>query len=271
MARVTTIPTPYEDLLADVLRHGAKKSDRTGTGTRSVFGRQIRFDLADSFPLITTKRVHFKAVAVELLWFLRGDSNARWLQERGVRIWNEWADENGDLGPIYGVQWRSWPTPSGGSIDQIGTLVEQLRHNPDSRRHVVTAWNPGQLSEMALPPCHILFQFYVADGRLSCQLYQRSADMFLGVPFNIASYSLLTLMIAQQAGLEPGEFIWTGGDCHIYSNHEDQVREQLSRDARPYPKLRLSRRPESLFAYESDDFEVLDYDPHPSIKAPVAV
>ncbi|TLP77098.1 thymidylate synthase [Nesterenkonia sphaerica] len=264
-------PTPYEDLLAEVLAHGAQKSDRTGTGTRSLFGRQIRFDLADSFPLITTKRVHFRSVALELLWFLRGDSNVRWLQERGVRIWNEWADTNGDLGPIYGVQWRSWPTPGGGEVDQISGLVDQLRHNPDSRRHVVTAWNPGQLPEMALPPCHILFQFYVADGRLSCQLYQRSADMFLGVPFNIASYSLLTLMVAQQAGLTPGEFIWTGGDCHIYSNHEAQVREQLSREARPYPQLRLRRAPESLFDYAYEDFEVLNYDPHPTIKAPVAV
>jgi thymidylate synthase len=268
---VSSIPTPYEDLLAEVLAHGAQKSDRTGTGTRSVFGRQIRFDLADSFPLITTKRVHFRSVALELLWFLRGDSNVRWLQERGVRIWNEWADENGDLGPIYGAQWRSWPTPDGRDVDQIKGLVDQLRENPDSRRHVVSAWNPGQLAEMALPPCHILFQFYVADGRLSCQLYQRSADMFLGVPFNIASYSLLTLMVAQQAGLEPGEFIWTGGDCHIYSNHEDQVREQLTRQPRPYPQLRLRRAPESLFSYEFEDFEVLEYDPHPTIKAPVAV
>ena len=268
---MTSIPTPYEDLLTDVLDNGAQKADRTGTGTRSVFGRQLRFDLSDSFPLITTKRVHFKSVAVELLWFLRGDSNARWLQDRGVRIWNEWADENGDLGPIYGVQWRSWPTPTGGAVDQIGTLVDQLRENPDSRRHVVSAWNPGQLEEMALPPCHILFQFYVAEGRLSCQLYQRSADMFLGVPFNIASYSLLTRMVAQQAGLEPGEFIWTGGDCHIYSNHEDQVRVQLTRDARPYPQLRLRSTPDSLFDYVFEDFEVLNYDPHPTITAPVAV
>ncbi|RJN31672.1 thymidylate synthase [Nesterenkonia natronophila] len=268
---MTFIPTPYEDLLAEVLAHGARKSDRTGTGTRSVFGRQIRFDLADSFPLITTKRVHFRSVALELLWFLRGDSNVRWLQERGVRIWNEWADENGDLGPIYGAQWRSWPTPDGQNVDQIKGLVDQLRENPDSRRHVVSAWNPGQLSDMALPPCHILFQFYVADGRLSCQLYQRSADMFLGVPFNIASYSLLTLMVAQQAGLAPGEFIWTGGDCHIYSNHEAQVREQLTRQPRPYPQLQFRRAPESLFSYEFEDFEVLEYDPHPTIKAPVAV
>ncbi|WP_120005929.1 thymidylate synthase [Nesterenkonia muleiensis] len=268
---MTAIPTAYEDLLADVLETGAQKSDRTGTGTRSVFGRQIRYDLSRSFPLITTKRVHFKSVALELLWFLRGDSNVRWLQERGVRIWNEWADENGDLGPVYGVQWRSWPTPEGGFIDQITQLVDQLRANPDSRRHVVSAWNPGQVAEMALPPCHILFQFYVADGKLSCQLYQRSADMFLGVPFNIASYSLLTLMLAQQTGLEPGEFIWTGGDCHIYDNHLDQVRQQLSRDARPYPQLRLARHPESIFDYEYEDFEVLNYEPHPTIKATVAV
>ena len=267
----STTPVPYENLLADVFAHGAPKSDRTGTGTRSVFGRQIRYDLSDSFPLITTKRVHFKSVALELLWFLRGDSNATWLQQRWVRIWNEWADDSGDLGPIYGVQWRSWPTPDGQSIDQISQVVQQLQTDPDSRRHVVSAWNPGQLAEMALPPCHILFQFYVAEGRLSCQLYQRSADMFLGVPFNIASYSLLTLMIAQQTGLEPGEFIWTGGDCHIYDNHVEQVQEQLSREAYPYPQLRLKRRPDSIFDYEYEDFEVLNYQHHPALKAPVAV
>ncbi|GAA1181694.1 MULTISPECIES: thymidylate synthase [Nesterenkonia] len=265
------IPTPYEDLLADVLEHGTPKSDRTGTGTRSVFGRQIRFDLRDSFPLITTKRVHFKSVALELLWFLRGDSNVHWLQERGVRIWNEWADEDGELGPVYGVQWRSWPTPDGGSIDQIAQLVESLRSDPDSRRHLVTAWNPAEVDRMALPPCHVMFQFHVAEGRLSCQLYQRSADMFLGVPFNIASYSLLTLMLAQQAGLEPGEFIWTGGDCHIYDNHLDQVTEQLSRQPHPSPRLRITRKPETIFDYEYADFEVLDYQHHPAIKAPVAV
>jgi len=265
------IPTPYEDLLADVMANGTHKSDRTGTGTRSVFGRQIRFDLAESFPLITTKRVHFKSVALELLWFLRGDSNATWLQERGVRIWNEWADQDGELGPIYGVQWRSWPTPDGGSLDQISQVIEQLKSSPDSRRHVVSAWNPGQLEEMALPPCHILFQFYVADGKLSCQLYQRSADMLLGVPFNIASYSLLTLMVAQQVGLEPGEFVWTGGDCHIYDNHVEQVQEQLSREAYPAPQLKLARTPETIFDYELEDFEVLDYQHHPAIKAPVAV
>ena len=267
----SAIEVPYENLLADVFEHGTAKSDRTGTGTRSVFGRQIRYDLSKSFPLITTKRVHFKSVALELLWFLRGDSNATWLQDRGVRIWNEWADDSGELGPIYGVQWRSWPTPDGQSIDQIAQLVEQLKANPDSRRHVVSAWNPGQIAEMALPPCHILFQFYVADGKLSCQLYQRSADMFLGVPFNIASYSLLTLMIAQQTGLQPGEFIWTGGDCHIYDNHVEQVAEQLSRDPYPYPQLRLKRRPESIFDYDYEDFEVLNYQHHPAIKAAVAV
>ncbi len=268
---MTSIPTPYEDLLAEVLADGAQKSDRTGTGTRSVFGRQIRYDLSESFPLITTKRVYFKGVALELLWFLRGDSNARWLQERGVRIWNEWAADDGELGPVYGVQWRSWPTPDGGHIDQISQLMDQLRENPDSRRHVVSAWNPGQIDQMALPPCHVMFQFYIADGKLSCQLYQRSGDLFLGVPFNIASYSLLTLMIAQQLGLEPGEFIWTGGDCHIYDNHVEQVKEQLSREPYPYPRLRLARKPESIFDYEYEDFEVLGYQHHPTIKAAVAV
>lgn len=267
----SAIDTPYEDLLDDVLRTGAKKSDRTGTGTTSVFGRQLRFDLSSSFPLITTKRVHFKSVALELLWFLRGDSNATWLQERGVRIWNEWADENGDLGPVYGVQWRSWPTPEGGHIDQISELMTSLRENPDSRRHIVSAWNVAELSNMALPPCHLLFQFYVAEGKLSCQLYQRSADMFLGVPFNIASYSLLTSMIAQQLHLEPGEFIWTGGDCHIYDNHREQVHEQLSRTAYPAPQLRIGRRPETIFDYEYEDFDIVGYEHHPSIRAAVAV
>ncbi|MER1995696.1 MAG: thymidylate synthase [Arthrobacter sp.] len=265
------IPTPYEDLLRDILAHGAPKSDRTGTGTRSVFGRQMRFDLSESFPLITTKRVHFKSVALELLWFLRGDSNVRWLQERGVTIWDEWADDDGELGPVYGVQWRSWPAPDGGQIDQIAKLIDGLKNNPDSRRHIVTAWNPAEVDNMALPPCHAMFQFYVADGRLSCQLYQRSADTFLGVPFNIASYALLTLMVAQQVGLEPGEFVWTGGDVHIYDNHLDQVTEQLSRSPFPYPKLRLRRKPASIFDYELDDFEVLDYQHHPGIKAPIAV
>ncbi|MDK1276074.1 MULTISPECIES: thymidylate synthase [unclassified Arthrobacter] len=266
-----SIPTPYEDLLRDVMANGTQKSDRTGTGTRSVFGRQMRFDLSESFPLITTKRVHFKSVALELLWFLRGDSNVRWLQEQGVSIWDEWADEDGELGPVYGVQWRSWPTPDGGHIDQIEKLVEGIRKNPDSRRHIVTAWNPAEVENMALPPCHALFQFYVADGKLSCQLYQRSADTFLGVPFNIASYALLTLMVAQQTGLEPGEFVWSGGDVHIYDNHVDQVREQLSREPYPYPKLRIRRTPDSIFDYTLEDFEVLDYRHHPGIKAPIAV
>lgn len=271
------VPTPYEDLLRDVLEHGTPKSDRTGTGTRSVFGRQIRFDLAESFPLITTKQVHFKSVVMELLWFLRGDSNVRWLQENGVRIWNEWADFNGELGPVYGVQWRSWPTPDGQHIDQISALIEGLQSDPNSRRHIVSAWNVADLSKMALPPCHAFFQFYVqppAEGssaRLSCQLYQRSADMFLGVPFNIASYSLLTLMVAQQVGLKPGEFIWTGGDTHIYENHVHQVRQQLERKPYPYPRLRMVRRPESIFTYRFEDFELLDYQHHPAIKAPIAV
>lgn len=271
MSSPNAIKTPYEDLLRDVLANGTPKSDRTGTGTRSVFGRQLRFDLRKSFPLVTTKRVHFKSVAVELLWFLRGDSNVRWMQEQGVTIWNEWADDDGGLGPVYGVQWRSWPTPDGGHIDQIATLMEGLKTNPDSRRHIVSAWNVADLADMALPPCHVFFQFYVADGKLSCQLYQRSADTFLGVPFNIASYALLTLMVAQQVGLEPGEFIWTGGDVHIYNNHLDQVNEQLGREAYPYPTLRITRRPASIFDYTIDDFEVLHYHHHPSIKAPVAV
>ncbi|MET1154731.1 thymidylate synthase [Arthrobacter sp.] len=253
------------------MANGTAKSDRTGTGTRSVFGRQIRYDLAQGFPLITTKRVHFKSVALELLWFLRGDSNAKWLQERGVKIWNEWADADGELGPVYGVQWRSWPTPDGGHIDQITNLVEDLKNNPDSRRHIVSAWNVAEIKNMALPPCHAFFQFYVADGKLSCQLYQRSADMFLGVPFNIASYALLTLMLAQQVGLEPGEFIWTGGDVHVYDDHVGQVREQLSREPYPYPTLNILRKPESIFDYSLEDFDVVNYQHHPAIKAPVAV
>jgi thymidylate synthase len=266
-----SIPTPYEDLLADVLAHGTVKEDRTGTGTYSVFGRQLRYDLSESFPLITTKRVHFRSVALELLWFLRGESNVHWLQERGVSIWDEWADADGELGPVYGVQWRSWPAPDGGQIDQIARVVESLKTNPDSRRHIVTAWNPAEVERMALPPCHAMFQFYVADGRLSCQLYQRSADLFLGVPFNIASYALLTVMMAQQTGLQPGEFVWTGGDCHIYSNHVDQVREQLGRAPYPYPRLRLNRQPEDIFSYAYEDFELVDYQHHPTIKAPIAV
>ncbi|WP_294564814.1 thymidylate synthase [uncultured Arthrobacter sp.] len=272
----TPLNTPYEDLLRDVMVNGTAKSDRTGTGTRSVFGRQLRFDLRESFPLITTKRVHFKSVALELLWFLRGESNVRWLQEQGVSIWDEWADADGELGPVYGVQWRSWPTPDGGHIDQIAAVIEGLKTNPDSRRHIVSAWNVSEISNMALPPCHAFFQFYVepspeGPGRLSCQLYQRSADTFLGVPFNIASYALLTLMVAQQAGLEPGEFIWTGGDVHIYDNHVEQVTEQLSREPYPYPRLRLTRTPESISDYTLEDFEVLDYRHHPTIKAPIAV
>lgn len=265
-----TIPTPYEDLLRDVLENGTKKSDRTGTGTRSVFGRQIRYDLSDSFPLITTKKVHTKSIIGELLWFLNGDSNVGYLQDNGIRIWNEWADDNGDLGPVYGVQWRSWPTPDGGHIDQITNVVENLKNNPDSRRHIVSAWNVSEIDNMALPPCHLLFQFYVADGKLSCQLYQRSADLFLGVPFNIASYSLLTHMVAQQTGLEVGEFVWTGGDCHIYDNHVEQVTEQLSREPRPYPQLELNKA-NTLFDYDFNDFTITGYDPHPPIKGKVAV
>jgi thymidylate synthase len=264
------VDTQYEDLLRLVLDTGAHKSDRTGTGTRSVFGRQLRYDLAAGFPLITTKRVHFRSVAYELLWFLRGDSNVRWLQDHGVTIWDEWAGPDGELGPVYGVQWRSWPTPDGRHIDQISGLLEQLRSNPDSRRLIVSAWNVGELANMALPPCHAFFQFYVADGRLSCQLYQRSADLFLGVPFNIASYALLTHLIAQQVGLEVGEFVWTGGDCHIYDNHVEQVGTQLARVPFPFPSLALRRAP-SLFDYAYEDFDVVGYEHHPAIKAPVAV
>jgi thymidylate synthase len=274
----STVPTPFEDLMRHVATHGVAKGDRTGTGTKSVFGHQMRFDLAAGFPLITTKKVHWKSVALELLWFLRGDSNATWLQERGVSIWNEWAAANGDLGPVYGVQWRSWPTPDGGHIDQIAEVVKQLKSNPDSRRIIVSAWNVAELSKMALLPCHAFFQFYVAPGqspaapgKLSCQLYQRSADIFLGVPFNIASYALLTHMLAQQCDLDVGDFIWTGGDCHIYNNHQEQVALQLSRAARPYPHLHIKRRPASIFDYDFDDFEIQGYDPHPLIKAPVAV
>lgn len=264
------IPTPYEDLLRLVLERGATKSDRTGTGTRSLFGQQLRYDLSAGFPLLTTKKVHFKSVVYELLWFLRGDSNVGWLREHGVTIWDEWADSTGDLGPIYGVQWRSWPTPAGEHVDQISAAVDLLRTDPDSRRIIVSAWNVGEIPQMALPPCHAFFQFYVADGRLSCQLYQRSADLFLGVPFNIASYALLTHMMADQAGLSVGEFIWTGGDCHIYDNHVGQVRLQLAREPRPYPELVLAHR-DSIFDYTYDDVVVKKYDPHPAIKAPVAV
>ncbi|MHB1667536.1 MAG: thymidylate synthase [Thiomonas sp.] len=272
------IPSPYEDLLREVMRGGADKADRTGTGTRSLFGAQLRFDLRQGFPLVTTKKVHLKSIIVELLWFLRGDSNVRFLHEHGVTIWDEWADANGELGPVYGVQWRAWPAPDGRQIDQIAQLVEGLKRNPDSRRHLVSAWNVGQIGEMALPPCHLLFQFYVgppgqAGGRpqLSCQLYQRSADLFLGVPFNIASYALLTHMVAQQCDMDAGDFIWTGGDCHIYHNHFEQVRLQLSRPPLPAPVLRIQRKPGSLFDYTLADFEVLDYRHHPAIKAPVAI
>ena len=261
----------YEELMRFVFEHGVDKSDRTGTGTRSHFGYQMRFDLQQGFTLVTTKKIHLRSVIYELLWFLRGDSNIRWLQENGVSIWDEWADSEGELGPVYGVQWRSWPTPDGGSIDQISQLVEQIKNNPDSRRHIVAAWNVANIDEMKLPPCHCLFQFYVADGKLSCQLYQRSADIFLGVPFNIASYALLTHMIAKQCDLEVGEFIWTGGDAHIYSNHFEQVKEQLSREPYPYPKLTILRKPESIFDYRFEDFEFENYQHHPLIKAPVAV
>ncbi|MBU3061427.1 thymidylate synthase [Nocardia sp. NEAU-G5] len=264
------LDTQYEDLLCLVLDSGSEKSDRTGTGTRSIFGHQLRYDLAASFPLITTKRVHLKSIVYELLWFLRGDSNVGWLREHGVTIWDEWAAPDGELGPVYGVQWRSWPSPDGTHIDQISQVLETLRSNPDSRRMIVSAWNVADLDRMALAPCHAFFQFYVARGRLSCQLYQRSADLFLGVPFNIASYALLTAMVAQQTGLEPGDFIWTGGDCHIYDNHVDQVREQLTRDPYPFPRLRLRPAP-SLFEYAYEDVEVLGYQHHPAIKAPVAV
>ncbi len=261
----------YEDFMRHVYTHGAAKSDRTGTGTRSVFGHQMRFDLNEGFPLVTTKKVHLKSIVLELLWFLRGDSNVKWLQERGCTIWNEWARDDGDLGPVYGVQWRSWPTPGGGHIDQIAELVRTLKGDPDSRRMIVSAWNVAELPKMALMPCHAFFQFYVAGGRLSCQLYQRSADIFLGVPFNIASYALLTHMLAQQCDLGVGDFIWTGGDCHIYSNHFEQVETQLARTPYPYPRLNIKRRPASIFDYEYEDFEMLDYQCHPAIKAPVAV
>jgi thymidylate synthase len=264
------VDTQYEDLLRHVLHHGTPKADRTGTGTRSIFGHQLRYDLGRGFPLVTTKRVHLKSVVYELLWFLRGESNVRWLQEHGVRIWNEWAGPDGELGPVYGVQWRSWPTAAGRHVDQISAVLETLRANPDSRRMVVSAWNVGELDAMALAPCHVLFQFYVADGRLSCLLYQRSADLFLGVPFNIASYALLTHMVAAQTGFAPGDFIWTGGDCHIYDNHEEQVREQLSRTPYPFPRLELAPAA-SLFDYTYEDVSVAGYQHHPTIKAPVAV
>ena len=272
------VRSTYEDFMRHVLEHGLPKSDRTGTGTRSVFGHQMRFDLADGFPLVTTKKVHFKSIAVELLWFLRGDANVRWLHEHGVTIWDEWARADGDLGPVYVVQWRSWPTPDGGHIDQIAQVVQQLRSDPDSRRIVVSAWNVAELPKMALAPCHAFFQFWVAPPeapgarrRLSCQLYQRSADIFLGVPFNIASYALLTHMLAQQCDLDVGDFVWTGGDCHIYDNHVEQVRTQLARAPYPFPRLQIRRRPPTILDYAYEDFEIVDYLHHPPIKAPVAV
>lgn len=263
--------TPYLDLLRHILAKGTAKNDRTGTGTLSVFGYQLRFDLAAGFPLITTKKVHWKSLVYELLWFLRGDTNVDYLHRHGITIWDEWADEHGELGPIYGYQWRAWPAPDGHHIDQLGQVLTQLRNNPDSRRILVSAWNVAELDQMRLAPCHVLFQFHVAAGRLSCQLYQRSCDVFLGVPFNIASYALLTHMIAQQVGLEPGEFIWTGGDVHIYRNHLDQVREQLGRQPRSLPTLQFRCRPRSLFDYDYPDIELRGYDPWPAIKAPVAV
>ena len=261
----------YLDLMRHVLANGTHKSDRTGTGTVSVFGHQMRFDLQQGFPVVTTKKLHLKSIIIELLWFLQGSTNNNWLKERGVSIWDEWAKEDGELGPIYGYQWRSWPAPNGEHVDQISQLMDQIKNNPDSRRLIVSAWNVAEIPRMALPPCHAFFQFYVADGKLSCQLYQRSADIFLGVPFNIASYALLTHMIAQQAGLTPGEFIWTGGDCHIYSNHQSQVDLQLSRTPYPYPTLHIKRKPDSIFDYQFEDFEVQDYQCHGAIKAPVAV
>jgi thymidylate synthase len=261
----------YLELMQDILTNGSDKEDRTGTGTRSVFGRQMRFDLSHGFPLVTSKKLHLRSIIHELLWFLKGDTNTAYLKEQGVSIWDEWADEKGDLGPVYGHQWRSWPTPSGESIDQISNVLEQIKQTPDSRRLIVSAWNVGQIPEMALPPCHLLFQFYVANGRLSCQLYQRSADFFLGVPFNIASYALLTHMVAQQAGLEVGDFVWTGGDVHLYNNHFEQAKLQLSRDTFELPQLKIARTPESLFDYQYEDFEIVGYQSHAGIKAPVAI
>ena len=254
-----------------MLQSGARKTDRTGTGTLSVFGRQLRFNLADSFPLLTTKKLHSKSILTELLWFLRGDTNVKWLQERGVSIWDEWADENGDLGPVYGYQWRHWRTPDGREIDQISEVIKNLKSKPDSRRHIVSAWNPADVDKMALPPCHALFQFYVANGKLSCQMYQRSADLFLGVPFNIASYAALTLMVAQVTNLKPGEFVLTLGDAHIYLNHLEQVREQLTRSPRPFPRLKLNPAVKELLEFRYEDFTLEAYDPHPAIKAPIAV
>ena len=261
----------YLDFMRHVRDYGHVKDDRTGTGTLSVFGYQMRFPLAEGFPLLTTKKMHTRSIVHELLWFLRGDTNVRYLQENGVTIWDEWADANGDLGPVYGAQWRRWSTPDGGTIDQMANVVAEIRRNPDSRRLIVSAWNVGELARMKLPPCHAFFQFYVAGGRLSCQLYQRSADIFLGVPFNIASYALLTHLVAQQTDLEPGEFVWTGGDCHLYRNHLEQVDLQLARTPYPLPRLELRRRPPSLFDYRYDDIAIVDYRCHPAIRAPVAV
>lgn len=261
----------YLDLMRHVLEHGHRKSDRTGTGTLSVFGWQMRFNLDEGFPLLTTKKLHMRSIIHELLWFLQGDTNIRYLKENGVSIWDDWADANGDLGPVYGKQWRRWETADGRTVDQIGQLIDGLRRNPDSRRHIVSAWNPGEVEGMALPPCHALFQFYVAGGRLSCQLYQRSADIFLGVPFNIASYALLLMMVAQVCDLEPGDFVWTGGDCHLYLNHIEQARLQLSRDTRPLPKMNMNPDVNDIFAFRFEDFALEGYDPHPHIKAEVAV
>ena len=261
----------YLDLMRHVMAHGTDKTDRTGTGTRSVFGHQMRFDLTEGFPLVTTKKVHLKSIIYELLWFIQGNTNNNWLKERGVSIWNEWAREDGSLGPIYGHQWRSWPDNDGGSIDQLSQVMEQIKQTPDSRRIIVSAWNVADIPKMALPPCHAFFQFYVANGELSCQLYQRSADIFLGVPFNIASYALLTHMIAQQTGLVAKEFIWTGGDCHLYTNHFEQVQTQLEREPYPLPKLVIKRKPDSIFDYQFEDFEVVDYQSHAPIRAQVAV
>ncbi len=261
----------YLDMLQHVLDNGEDKGDRTGTGTRSVFGYQMRFDLQKGFPLTTTKKLHLRSIMIELLWFLNGDTNIKYLKDNGVKIWDEWADENGDLGPVYGEQWRRWKKPDGSTVDQIQNVVDTIKTNPDSRRILVVAYNPGVADEMALPPCHSLFQFYVANGKLSCQLYQRSCDIFLGVPFNIASYALLTHMIAQQCDLDVGEFIWSGGDVHLYSNHFEQAKEQLSRDPLPLPKLKIKRKPDDLFSYEYEDFEIVDYEAHPNIKAPIAV
>lgn len=261
----------YLQLMTDILENGSTKTDRTGTGTLSVFGRQLRFDLSEGFPMVTTKKLHLRSIIYELLWFLNGDTNIKYLKDNGVSIWDEWADANGELGPVYGHQWRSWPAPDGKHIDQITQVLNQIKTKPDSRRHIVTAWNPSEVDKMALPPCHALFQFYVADGKLSCQLYQRSADYLLGVPFNIASYALLTHMFAQQCDLEPGEFIWTGGDTHLYSNHLEQARLQLSRVPYPLPQLHIRRKPNSIFDYQFEDFEIVNYQAHPSIKAPIAV